>query len=150
MKESPKLDPLRTVRIRSSDPEGHRLIESARVSTKNAQAMLAWIAKQLRLEAPLDRCTAEFIATAFDRAARAAPSVAAAELGRKLFLTAENRRPKANVAEVALRFFQLYKGVSAPEVSKRKAKEQVATEFQIDMRTVDRCIAKHWGANILD
>jgi hypothetical protein len=128
--------------VRRSDPEALRLRDEAKVGAKQAQALLAYLGERLRGEG-LDRETMNFLADAFERASKGAPSRAAHVLATRLHLSATHRRPVANEFSIARRCMDL---LDAGE-KLNEAREICAGEFGIDARTVARYLHKLFGTD---
>jgi hypothetical protein len=123
--------------VRRSDAEALKLRDEAKVGAKQAQALLVYLGKRLRGDG-LDRETMNFLAEAFEHAAKGPPSRAAHVLATRLHLSATNRRPIANEFRVLRRYMDL---IGAGE-KRQEAKEICAGEFGINARTVTRYLHK--------
>lgn len=115
----------------------YKAITQAPADPEAAAKVLLLAAERLRAGEPLDRDLTRYLADAFEAAMAQPPRSRAAELARKLHLTAGHRRPvKADWYEVGQRFDQL----RAEGRSKSSAATDCAVEFAISESSAKR----HW------
>ena len=123
-------------------PRLERAMDMSDADPKEAAEVLRIAAEYLREGKQMPRSLALFLADAFDRAMRKAPSVRGSELLLNLKLKTSNRRPvKANWEQVGSCLIELID----KKIPMLQAKMKVAEDFGISESTVSRLYKTYLG-----